>query len=99
MNKKASGKSTVPGVHIFLDITSPTTQSVGGKHHWLMTLDNCTDLSRSYFLKKKSEMAERIVRLIKDLKSKHGIVVKCGPATTRAKILHCSTLASRKDWA
>lgn len=33
-------------------------------------------MTRSYFLKKKSETADKIISLIKDLKSKHGIVVR-----------------------
>lgn len=42
-----------------------------------MALDDCTDLSWSYFLKKKHKTAKKTVPFIKELKSKHGFVVRC----------------------
>ena len=65
-----------PGERIFIDISSPKTASLGEKHHWLLVVDDCTDMSWSYFLKKKSETSNKINSLIKDLKSKHQIVVR-----------------------
>ena len=76
MNKGVSSKSKIPGKRIFIDISSPKTASLGGKHHWLLVVDDCTDMTWSFFLKKKSETSDKIISLIKDLKSKYEIVVK-----------------------
>ena len=38
-------------------------------------VDDYTDMTWSYFLKKKSEILDKIISLIKDLKSKYKIVV------------------------
>ena len=76
MNKGVNSKSEIPDKRIFIDISSPKTGILGGKHHWLLVVDDCTDMSWNYFLKKKSETADKIISLIKDLKSKHEIVVR-----------------------
>ena len=76
MNKGVSSKSKIPDERIFIDISSPKTATLGGKHRWLLVVDDCTDMTWSYFLKKKSETSDKIILLIKDLKSKYEIVVK-----------------------
>ena len=76
INKGLNSKSEIPGERIFIDISSPKTASLRGKHHWLWVVDDCTDMSWSYFKKKKSETADKIISLIKDLKCRHGIVVR-----------------------
>ena len=48
----------------------------GGKKHWLLVLDDCTDLAWGYFLKSKSDLNDEILALIKELKPKFGITVK-----------------------
>ena len=76
IGKKASKKSQKPGERLCIDISSPTAASFGGKHHWLLVVDENSDLCWSYFLKKKSETTAKMVALIKELKSKYGIEVK-----------------------
>ena len=76
IKKGVSSKSKIPGERIFIDISSPKTGSLGGKHHWLLVVDDCTDMTWSFFLKKKTKTSEKIISLIKDLKSKYEIVVK-----------------------
>ncbi len=66
----------VPDERISIDISSPKPTSIGGKKHWLLAVDDYSDFSWSYFLKKKSELKDHIVGLIKELKNKHGISVK-----------------------
>ena len=76
MNKGVTSKSKIPGERFFIDISPPKSASLGGKHHWLLKVDDCTNMMWSYFLKKKSETSDKIISLIKDLKSKYEIVVK-----------------------
>ena len=76
MNKEPIERSKVAGERLYLDVSSPRTQSVGGKHHWLLLVDDCSDLSWSYFLKKKKEVKANVIELVKELKAKYGIVVK-----------------------
>ena len=76
MNKGVTSNSKIPGERIFIDISSPKTAILGGKQHWLLVVDDCTSMTWSYILKKKSETSDKIISLIKDLKSKYEIVVK-----------------------
>ena len=75
MNKGVTSKKN-PGKRIFIDISSPMTVNLGGKHRWLLVVDDCTNMTWSYFLKKKSETSDKSLSLIKNLKSKYEIVVK-----------------------
>ena len=47
-----------------------------GKRHWLIAVDEFSDYSHSFFLKKKSDQIVMIPIWIKGLKAKHGIDVK-----------------------
>ena len=76
MNKEVNSKSEILGKRIFIDLSSPKTGSLGGKHYWLLVVDDFTDMTWSYSFKKKSETADKIISLIKDPTSKHRIVVK-----------------------
>ena len=48
MNKEVNSKSEIPGERIFIDISSGKKASLGGKHHWLLVVDDYTDMSLSY---------------------------------------------------
>ena len=54
---------------VFLDIRSIKTKNFGGAKFWLLLVDDATGFKFSYFLKKKSETAARVVALIKHLKT------------------------------
>ena len=64
-NKLPIGRSKKKGERIVLDISLPKTTSIDGKKHWLLVLDDCTDLAWSYFLKNKSDLKDEILALIK----------------------------------
>ena len=49
---------------------------MGGKRHWLIVVDEFSDYSHSFFLRKKSDQTVVIPIWIKGLKTKYGIVVK-----------------------
>ena len=47
-----------------MEISSPSTKSMGGKIHWLLVFDDCTDYCWSYFLKEKGELKNDVIELI-----------------------------------
>ena len=49
---------------------------MGGKRHWLIVVDEFSDYSHSFFLRKKSDQTVVIPIWIKGLKTKYGIAVK-----------------------
>ena len=49
---------------------------MGGKRHWLIVVDEFSDCSHSFFLKRKSDQIEMIPIWIKELKAKYGIDIK-----------------------
>ena len=69
-------RASKPGGRLCIDISSPSTKSVGGKCHWLLVVDDCTDYAWSFFLNKKSETNDIMIALIKELKQAYDIDVK-----------------------
>ena len=59
-----------------MDISSVKYKSYGGGKHLLLVLDDATDVSWSYILKKKSELTENMIQLILDLKNKNNVTTK-----------------------
>ena len=49
-----------------------TTKIYGGSNFLLLMVDQCTYMSWSYFLKRKSDLVTTIIKFIKDLQAKHG---------------------------
>ncbi len=43
MSKKAVPRSTNKGEQLHIDIGSPSNKSMGGKQHWLLVIDDCTN--------------------------------------------------------
>ena len=65
IQKKNENKSENPGERMYLDISSMRKQSMGGRQHWVMLVDEATKYNKSFFLKKKNEQVEPIVDWIK----------------------------------
>ena len=61
---------------LFIDISSFKHESMGGKRHWLIVVDEFSDCSHSFFLKRKSDQIELLPTWMKELKAKYGIVIK-----------------------
>ena len=74
--KKEKQVPSRPGYRLFIDISSFKHESMGGKRHWLIVVDEFSDCSHSFFLKKKSDQIEMIPIWIKELKAKYGIDIK-----------------------
>ena len=50
--------------------------SAGEKKHWLLVVDEATDYTHSFFLKKKSDLVENMIIWIKRLFMKYHIRIK-----------------------
>ena len=65
-----------PGYRLFIDISSFKHESMGGKRHWQIAVDEFSDCSHGFFLKRKSDQIVMIPTWIKGLKAKYGIDLK-----------------------
>ena len=74
--KKEKQVPSRPGYRLFIDISSFTHESMGGKRHWLIVVDEFSDCGHSFFLKRKSDQIELLPVWIKQLKAKYGIDIK-----------------------
>ena len=74
--KKEKQVPSRPGYRLFIDISSFKHESMGGKRHWLIVVDEFNDCSHSFFLKRKSDQIEILPVWIKELKAKYGIDIK-----------------------
>ena len=74
--KKLKQVQSRPGYRIFIDISSFQHESMGGKRHWSIAVDEFSDCTQSFFLKRKSDQTIVIPIWIKGLNSKYGIDVK-----------------------
>ena len=74
--KKEKQVPSRPGYRLFMDISSFKHESMGGKRHWLIVVDEISDCSHSFFLKRKSDQIELFPIWIKELKTRYGIDIK-----------------------
>ena len=74
--KKEKQVPSRPGYRLFIDISSSKHESMGGKRHWFIVVDEFSDCSHSFFLKKKSDQIELFPIWVKVLKAKYGIDIK-----------------------
>ena len=74
--KKEKQVPSRPGYRLFIDISSFKHESMGGKRHWLIVVDEFSNCSHSFFLKRKSDQIELLPVWIKELKAKYGIDIK-----------------------
>ena len=74
--KKKKQVPSRPGYRMFIDISSFKHESMGGKRHWLIVVDEFSDCSHSFFLRRKSDQIDLFPNWIKELKAKYGIDIK-----------------------
>ena len=67
---------TKPGYRVFIDISSFKQVSRGGNKHWLIVVDEFSDYTHSFFLKKKSDQIKILSIWIKGIAKKHRIEIK-----------------------
>ena len=73
VSKKAVPHSKILGERLFFNISCSSTPTFGGKHHWLLIIDECSDFSWSFFLKEKSDIPETMLGLVNNLKLKFNL--------------------------
>ena len=66
---------TRPGYRVFMDICSFKQVSRGGNRHWLIVVDEFSDCTHSFFLKKKSDQTQIMLLWIKGMSKKHNIEI------------------------
>ena len=74
--KKVKKMPTKQGYRVFIDISSFKQVSRGGNKHWLIVVDEFSDYTHSFFLKKKSDQIKILPMWIKGMAMKHRIEIK-----------------------
>ena len=62
------------GERLYIDISSPKTRTFAGNRHWLLIVDDASDMCWSYFLKRKSNLPEKMMSHLTMLKAKYDVV-------------------------
>ena len=74
--KQRIARSTTIGERFFIDISSPRRRSIGGAQHWLLVIDDASDMVFSFFLATKDSQKNVLVHFFKDLIHTHNIIPK-----------------------
>ena len=74
--KKIKKLPTRPEYRACMDICSFKQGSRGGNRHWLIVVDECSDYTHSFFLKRKSDQIQIMLIWIRILSKKHNIEIK-----------------------
>jgi len=74
--KKNIKRSTIPAERLYLDITSVKKPSMSGYKFWAVVVDDATKCKWSFVLKKKDELASKVIPFLKDLKHTVKKIVK-----------------------
>jgi hypothetical protein len=81
MVKKTVDKSKTPGKRLLIDISSVKSESRGGSKFWLLVEDEATNFNWSRFLKKKSDLAQEMIKLVKEINIKKKVkYIRCDNA-------------------
>ena len=70
---------------IFFNISSSSTPTFGGKRHWLLVMDNCSNYCWSFFIKEKPDFAQTLLALVNNLKLKLNLQVQRLPCNNAGK--------------
>ena len=62
-------RSEIPGERIFIDISHFPQPSIAGNRYWLLIVDDATDMAWSVFLKKKSDLPERMINFLYNMRN------------------------------
>ena len=74
--KKIKKLPTRPGYRVLMDICSFKQVSRGGNRHWLIVVDEFSDCTHSFFLKRKSDQIQIMLIWIRSLSKKYNIEIK-----------------------
>ena len=74
--KGTKGKIDKQGYRMYIDLTSSKYISTRGSKYWFLAVDEATHMKFSMFLKQKSDMKEKLVPFLKELRHTHKIKVE-----------------------
>ena len=74
-------------------------ESLGGRRHWAMLVDEATRCKCSFFLKKKSDQVEMVSSWLKGIKDKYKIQVKFIRCDNPGENTKLEESVMQKDWA
>ena len=75
ISKYTVPRSTTPGERLFIDVSYFPQPSIAGNKYWLIIVDDATDMTWSVFMKKKSDISEKMINFIYNMKE-NGTPVK-----------------------
>ena len=87
--KKIKKMPTKPGYRVFIDISSFKQVSRGGNKHWLIIVDEFSDYTHSFFLKKKSDQIMILPMWIKGIAKNTELKSRESGLTTVEKTKAC----------
>ena len=73
--KSTTQSSSTPGERIFLDITHSKTKTFGRSRYWLGIVDDATDMTWSFMLKRKGDLPKTVMTFLRKMR-KNGTPVK-----------------------
>jgi hypothetical protein len=76
ISKSANKDSTKPMERIYVDLTTIQTTSFGNKKHWVLVVDEFTDMKWSFFLKQKSDLGKTMMNFLRQQKEEGFMVNK-----------------------
>jgi hypothetical protein len=68
ISKSTENVASKHGERIFIDISSIKFKSYGGTKYWLLAVDDKSDQSWSFFLPKKSDLADRMMPFLRQMR-------------------------------
>jgi len=98
VKKGPKEKSTKPGYRIYIDITLSKYISAGGSKFWFLSVDEATHMKFSMFLKQKSEVKERFIPFLKELRHNMEYRLNTLDVTTQVKIVHSKMRVLKGTW-
>ena len=86
--KITKAKASKTGERLFIDISSVNIESHGGSRFWALIVDDFSNYKWCIFMKHKSELKHKIIRIIKELNLRKQTVMKirCDNAGENVKL-------------
>jgi len=72
LKKGRKEKSSKPGFCFYIDIALSKFTSAGGSKYWFLAVDEATHMKFSLFLKQKSDVKEKFIPFLKELRDTYG---------------------------
>ena len=74
--QKTAPPTTAKGERLYMDISSVKQRSYGGSKFWCLIVDQHTRMKWSIFLKKKSDLGDKVILFLKNLHEKDKVIIQ-----------------------